>query len=72
MVNQKLSVNIVGASGYVGADLLRIVLGHPNFELKDIFAFSKANIEIGELFPNLQFLLPVKKLLSSEVARIDN
>ncbi|HQZ14484.1 MAG TPA: N-acetyl-gamma-glutamyl-phosphate reductase [Acidimicrobiia bacterium] len=72
MVNQKLSVNIVGASGYVGADLLRIVLGHPNFELKDIFAFSKANIEIGELFPNLQFLLPGKKLLSSEDAPIDN
>ncbi len=68
MVDKKLTVNIVGASGYVGADLLRIVLGHPNFELNNIFAFSKANTDIGELFPNLEFLLPGKKLLSREDA----
>jgi len=70
--NLKLSVNVAGASGYVGAELVRIILNHPNFELNNIFAFSKAGSNIGELFPNLAFELEGKKLLSKEDARIDD
>ena len=28
-----LKVGIVGAAGYAGAELIRLVLGHPEFEL---------------------------------------
>lgn len=70
--DKKYSVNIAGASGYVGADLVRLVLGHPNFELKNIFAFSKAGENIGDLFPNFAFELQGKKLLSKEDAPIDD
>ncbi len=66
------SVNIVGASGYVGADLVRLVLGHPNFALKNLFAFSKAGTDIGDIFPNFQFELEGKKLLSMDEAPIDD
>lgn len=71
MSDTKYSVNIAGASGYVGADLIRLVLGHPNFELKNIFAFSKAGLEIGNLFPNLAHKLEGRKLLSKQDAPID-
>lgn len=31
-----LKVGIVGAAGYAGAELIRLVLGHPEFELAAI------------------------------------
>lgn len=55
MSSQRYSVNIVGASGYVGADLVRLVQGHPNFFLNNLFAHTKAGLQLGELFPNFQF-----------------
>ena len=66
------SVNIVGASGYVGADLVRLVLGHPNFTIKNLFAFSKAGELIGDLFPSFQFELEDKKLLAMNEAPVDD
>ena len=72
MSSKKYSVNVVGASGYVGADLVRIILGHPDFELQNILAFSKAGSDIGSIFPNFAFELEGKKLLSKDDAQIDD
>ncbi len=36
------SVGIVGASGYTGAELMRLLHGHPNFELKVATGDSQA------------------------------
>ena len=72
MDTQKYRVNILGASGYVGADLVRLVLGHPNLELNNIFANTKAGRDIGELFPNFQFVLENKKLLSPGDASVED
>lgn len=72
MSENKYSVNIVGASGYVGADLVRLVLSHPNFVLKNLFAFSKAGTQISDIFPNFAFALGDKKLLSTQDAPMDD
>ena len=37
----KIKVGIIGASGYTGSELIRLLLLHPNIELK--FALSKTN-----------------------------
>ena len=37
------SVAIIGASGYTGAELVRLVLGHPRLSLKGVYA--KAGVE---------------------------
>jgi len=41
MKKNKIKVGIIGASGYTGSELIRLLLLHPNIELK--FALSKTN-----------------------------
>jgi N-acetyl-gamma-glutamyl-phosphate reductase len=47
------SVGIVGASGYTGAELLRICAAHPDFEVKLATADSQAGARIRDLYPSL-------------------
>ena len=44
---------IIGASGYVGGELLRLIEGHPEFELKAAVSDSAAGKPVGELFGHL-------------------
>jgi N-acetyl-gamma-glutamyl-phosphate reductase common form len=44
---------ILGASGYVGGELLRLVAGHPEFELAAAVSDSAAGKPIGSLFGHL-------------------
>ena len=46
-------VGIVGASGYTGAELLRLLTGHDSFELVVATGDSQAGRPIGELYPSL-------------------
>ena len=46
-------VGIVGASGYGGAELLRLLAGHPGMDVEVVAAHSQAGAEVAELFPNL-------------------
>lgn len=46
-------VGIVGASGYTGAELLRLLASHPNFELVVATGDSKAGESIADLYPSL-------------------
>ncbi len=44
---------IIGASGYVGGELLRLIAGHPEFDLRAAVSDSAAGKPIGELFGHL-------------------
>lgn len=46
-------IGIVGASGYGGAELLRLVAGHPAIEVAVVAAHSQAGAPIADLFPNV-------------------
>jgi len=46
-------VGIVGASGYTGAELMRLLAGHPNFELEVMTGDSKAGTAVADLYPSL-------------------
>ena len=48
---------ILGASGYVGGELLRLIAGHPEFELQAAVSDSAAGQEIGSLFGHLATVL---------------
>jgi N-acetyl-gamma-glutamyl-phosphate reductase len=50
---ETLSVGIVGASGYTGAEMLRLIAGHPNLELAVATGDSMAGTAIAELYPSL-------------------
>lgn len=47
-------VGIIGAAGYAGAELMRIVLRHPEFELCVATSNSDAGTKIAELYPAFQ------------------
>ena len=44
---------VIGASGYVGGELLRLIAGHPNLDLKAAVSDSVAGKPIGEIFGHL-------------------
>lgn len=56
---------IIGASGYGGAELVRLLLGHPSFVLGSMCAHSRAGEEIAKVIPSLRgivegTLLPIR------------
>lgn len=48
-----ITVGIVGASGYGGAELIRLLAAHPQMQLNTIAAHSHAGKPVADLFPNL-------------------
>lgn len=47
-------VAIVGAAGYAGAELVRLVLGHPSFELTVVTSSQDAGRRVSDLYPALE------------------
>ena len=48
-----MKIGVVGASGYAGGELLRLLSEHPNFEISFISAHSNAGESITALHPQL-------------------
>src|SRR4249919_963215 len=49
---------ILGASGYVGGELLRLIAAHPELEPARLFGESKAGQAIGQVHPHLAAAYP--------------
>jgi N-acetyl-gamma-glutamyl-phosphate reductase len=49
-----LAVGVVGGTGYTGAELLRLLVTHPQVELKCVTSRSESGILVADLFPNLR------------------
>ena len=49
---------VIGASGYTGAELLRLCAGHPDFEVGYVTADTKAGEAVGGLYPSLAAAYP--------------
>ena len=50
----KFEVGIIGGTGYTGAELLRILLRHPDVEVTAITSRAESGKPVAELFPNLR------------------
>ncbi|MBS4199094.1 N-acetyl-gamma-glutamyl-phosphate reductase [Bacillus sp. FJAT-49732] len=53
-----MRVGIVGATGYGGAELLRILHSHPNFEIVAIYTSSQQGRNIHYHYPHLTGIIP--------------
>ncbi|HEY3810095.1 MAG TPA: N-acetyl-gamma-glutamyl-phosphate reductase [Acidimicrobiales bacterium] len=53
-----MSIGVFGASGYAGAELLRLAAGHPQFEVKLATADSQAGGRVADLYPSLAAAYP--------------
>lgn len=49
-----MNIGLVGGSGYAGGELLRLLAGHPVFQVAAISAHSNAGEEITSIHPQLQ------------------
>ena len=50
----KTTVSIIGGSGYGGGELLRLLLGHPNVEVKQVTSRSHLGEYVYQVHPNLR------------------
>ena len=49
-------IAILGASGYTGAELVRLIATHPTMEIAALAANSKAGQPMAAVFPHLRHL----------------
>lgn len=69
------SIAICGGSGYTGVELLRLLLAHPDVEIKALTSEKSAGKKISEIFPHLKgisdiVLEPLEKETLKEKAEI--
>jgi len=57
---------VIGASGYAGGELLRLLAGHPHFDVVAITAHSNAGEKVSSVHPHLQSYVG-RKFVSSDV-----
>ena len=50
----KISVGVVGGTGYTGVELLRLLVMHPAVELRMVTSRSEAGQKVADMFPNLR------------------
>ena len=65
----KKSVGIIGANGYTGSELVRLLAFHPNIELKFLFSRSNSGVKISELYPDLESICEL--VLTNEISETD-
>lgn len=68
-----VSVAVVGASGYGGGELLRLLGGHPEFQVRTAVAQRQAGRRVGDVHPQLAGMgeLPLVGLDDADLAAVD-
>ncbi|MCB9059559.1 MAG: N-acetyl-gamma-glutamyl-phosphate reductase [Calditrichae bacterium] len=67
----KLSVSIVGGSGYTGGELLRLLLFHPAVEIRQITSERNAGKLVTRQHPNLRTVTTLKFSSMEELEKCD-
>lgn len=67
-MNETIDTVVLGASGYVGGELLRLLAAHPNFRLAAAISDSRSGTQIAELLPTLAHRYPGRAFVSIDTA----
>lgn len=71
-MSDRLKTAILGASGYTGAELIRLLAHHPHIEITALSAESQAGKMLGEVFPHLSaYDQPLQKIEQIDFATTD-
>ena len=52
-MDKQIPVGIIGASGYVGAELMRLLAQHPGFDVRFVTGDTQAGQPVADLYPHL-------------------
>ena len=61
-------IAILGASGYTGAELVRLIATHPTMEIVALSADRKAGMDMSDVFPQLISVCAIPKNTSNGMA----
>ncbi|MBX6321613.1 MAG: N-acetyl-gamma-glutamyl-phosphate reductase [Rhodospirillaceae bacterium] len=69
----RLNVGILGASGYTGAELVRLLARHPQVEIRALTADRQAGRPLAEVFPHLATidLPPLRRIEDTDWSGLD-
>lgn len=65
-------VGIIGASGFTGAELLRLAVGHPELDIVVATGDTQAGAPVGELYPSLAAAYPDLVFAANEPGLADD
>lgn len=66
-----ITVSIIGGSGYGGGELLRLLLGHPNVEVRQVTSRSHLGEYVYQVHPNLRKRTQLKFSDPAQVEPVD-
>lgn len=68
-----INVGIVGAAGYSGVELIKLLLNHPEVEIKKLFGHSTVGSKIEEVHTSLRNMisLEIEKFSSEAIKELD-
>lgn len=66
-----VSVSILGGSGYTGGELLRLLLSHPEVEVRQVTSRSRAGKFVHTVHPNLRKRTTLKFVPPEALERVD-
>lgn len=67
-----VSVLILGASGYVGGELLRLLDAHPSFEARHLVGDSQAGATVGDVHPHLALAYAAHRIVAYDPGLLDD
>ncbi len=70
-MTEKVNISLVGGSGYVGGELLRLLLFHPYVDIKQITSASQVGKFVHNAHPNLRDLTDLKFSHPDTLAAVD-
>ncbi len=65
-MSERIPTYVLGGTGYVAGELLRLIAGHPDLELKALLSDSQPGEAVGAFFPHLRTSWPDLKFSSLE------
>ena len=71
-MGEKVPVGIIGASGYVGAELMRLLGGHPGFDVEFATGDTQAGQRVADLYPHLAAAGAEQEFLKYEPELLDD